>query len=86
MIKTEKGNITVNGSVLELMADFSIITHSLYKNLAEEIDEEFARMKLEDSFERGFKSEEEVVEENKTMKDILHLIKELVKEVKEGEE
>ena len=86
MIKTEKGSITINGSVTELMADFSVITNSLYKNLTEVIDEEYAREKLEDSFERGFKDEEEVVKENKTMKDLLHLIKKLAEEVEEGEE
>lgn len=86
MIKTNKGEITIEGSLSELMADFSIITNSLYKNLAKEIDEEFAKMKLEDSFQRGFKSEEEVNEENKMMKDLLHLIKKLVKDVEKGEE
>ena len=43
MIKAEKDNVSMKGSIDELMAEFTLIIRSMYEALTEMTDEEYAK-------------------------------------------
>lgn len=61
MIKAEKGNVMVNGSVAELLTEYSTITKSIYEALKNRTDEDFAKEQLELAHKIGFMSEKEAI-------------------------
>ena len=64
MIKTEKGSFEIKGYLVELLADYSIVTRGLYEQISSDLGCERAKQLLEKSFEAGFLSREEVKEHN----------------------
>lgn len=68
MIKTENGHIEANGTLIELMADLSVIIRNLYKDIAEETDESFAKETINEAVKAGFLSDEEITVELKKRK------------------
>ena len=57
MIKTRIGRTELNGTVEEIMADYSVITKSIYTDLLIgdlDLDEDKAKDKLKHAFDRSF--------------------------------
>ena len=85
MIKTKKGKIKVEGNFTEICADLSIIAHALYFDTFKDMEKEEAKEHIMHAVERGFKTQEELEEQN--IKMISNLISELGKVLeKVGEE
>lgn len=64
MIKTNKGKTELNGTVAEIMADYSVITKSIYTNLLIgdlDLDEDKAKDKLKHVFDRSFEDSEKAL-------------------------
>lgn len=51
MIKTEKGIIGYGGTGAELMADYAVITATMFNIIAEKTDKVFAKKMLREEFE-----------------------------------
>lgn len=64
MIKTNKGRTELNGTVEEIMADYSVITKSIYTDLLIGdlyLDEDKAKDKLKHAFDRAFEDPEKTL-------------------------
>ena len=64
MIKTRIGITELNGTVAEIMADYSVITKSIYTDLLIgdlDLDEDKAKDKLKHVFDRSFEDSEKTL-------------------------
>lgn len=64
MIKTRIGRTELNGTVAEIMADYSAITKSIYTDLLIgylDLDEDKAKDKLKHAFDRSFEDSEKTL-------------------------
>lgn len=64
MIKTSIGETKLKGTVEEIMADYSVITESIYTNLLIGdlgLDEDKAKDKLKHAFDRSFEDPEKIL-------------------------
>ena len=64
MIKTRIGRTELNGTVEEIMADYSVITKSIYTDLLIGdlgLDEDKAKDKLKHVFDRSFEDSEKIL-------------------------
>lgn len=64
MIKTNIGKTELNGTVEEIMADYSVITETIYTNLLIGdlgLDEDKAKDKLKHAFDRSFEDSEKTL-------------------------
>lgn len=93
MIRTNKGELEVNGTLSELKADISVIIHGIYHTvLLKEMPEDKAKEFVFEAVERAFKSDEELEEEAKDASTgietyLAGLLEELAKKLKgQGEE
>lgn len=87
MIKTSMGNTKIEGSLPVIMADFSVITKSMFEMLTDTADytEDTAKAELEQAFYRAFEVDEadDVPEKNP----LEEIIKEfLIRALKESED
>lgn len=64
MIKTKKGNVTLNGTGAELLTDFTMIAKSLVKEMGKEgLTEEQAKEELKKCVDRALMTDKELVKE-----------------------
>ena len=76
MIFTNKGNIAIDGSVEEIMADFSWICTKLKES------NEIGKEKLDYAYNLGLKSDEELDKENqKISEEVNKLFEDLIKDL-----
>ena len=83
MIRTDKGYMEIKGTMLDLLTDFSLITHRLKNTFLKDIEEEEVDDILRHAFEQGLMTEEEVrkgIDENLEKADVSTLVK-ILKEV-----
>lgn len=62
MIKAEKENITFNGDLSTLMAEYMLVTRSMWELLKEDFPEEYARKMVRDFVEGSIVSDEQINE------------------------
>lgn len=60
MIKCENGTTEINGSVTELMVDYTLITRMLIESFAKKYGEDEAKKRIETAYGLGFMSEAEL--------------------------
>lgn len=88
MIKTSMGNTKIEGSLPVIMADFSVITQSMFEMLTDTADytEDAAKAELEQAFYRAFEVDEEDddVPEKNTLEEIIKEL--LIRALKESED
>lgn len=65
MIKTDKGNVQLEGGIHELMADLSMAVRTMRKAFSERIPVDEAEKLIRKAFENGFLSDDEVREMGK---------------------
>ena len=63
MISTKNGRVQIKGSLYKVLAEYALITRSVYEAFKEHIDEECVKELMEKSFALGFKKDKEVVKE-----------------------
>ena len=63
MIKTDKGETEIMGKSLDILADLSIIVHSLKDAFSKDLKEDCVDDVLRHAFEQGLKTKEEVAKE-----------------------
>ena len=79
MIKTNKGLIECDGTGAELMADYAVITGTMFNLIAERTGKAFAKKKLKEEFEKAL--EEAYEDFDKTEEDLKHDIHYILKEL-----
>ena len=83
MISCDKGEITLDGNALEILADISIIIKCVVYNFSEKIPKEVATDIVRFSVNAGFditgKSEDEILEE-KRMENVASILKNMMEE------
>ena len=79
MIKSNFGEVTIEGSVVMALADFTVIIESLYKALKDVKGDEWAREQIADAGRRAFEHIDypESVSE-KSISDLAKLVSELL--------
>ena len=76
MIFTNKGNINIDGSVEEILADFSVICKNLKKS------DKVGKEKLDYAYNLGLKSDEELdKEKQKISEEVNKLFEDLIKDL-----
>lgn len=60
MIKCENGTTEINGSVTELMVDYTLITRMLIESFTKKYGEDEAKKRIERAYGLGFMSEAEL--------------------------
>ena len=85
MIKTKKGDTTIKGTDIEVMADVSIIIRHVYKALSKNYGEVIAKARLEAAFERAFLSKEEIHKEAEACKEFINKFDEILEMIKGSE-
>lgn len=63
MISTKNRVVQIKGSLDKVLAEYALITRSVYEALKGHIDESCAKELMEKSFALGFKTDKEVVKE-----------------------
>lgn len=64
MVKSDKGVVSFNGEVAELLADILVLLHGVRTTMAEDIGEDEAKQLIIDTVNDSLKSEEQLIEEN----------------------
>ena len=77
MIKTERGVLTAKGSIVELMADLSVIIYGLNKDITAKTDEKYAKMLLDKTYKEAFA--EPQTEKKAETKELQELLNQLAK-------
>lgn len=71
MIKTKAGNVTIDGTLGELLGDFVVVTAALHEAFWERHGESKSKTILEDAFKSAFKTDDELKEDiHKLIEDI----------------
>lgn len=70
MIKTEKGIFVCDGTGAELMADYAVITRTMFNLIAEKTGKVFAKKRLREEFENVL--EEAYEDFDKTEEELKH--------------
>ena len=84
MIKTSIGKTKLEGTVEEIMADYSVITKSIYKDLLIGnlgLDEDKAKDKLKHTFDRSFEDPEKILCDS-----LIGILENLIGLIEDGEE
>lgn len=79
MIKTNKGLTECDGTGAELMADYAVITVTMFNLIAEKTGKAFAKKKLKEEFEKVL--EEAYEDFDKTEEESKHDIHDILKEL-----
>lgn len=77
MIKSEHGVLTAKGSIVELLADLSVIIYGLNKDITAKTDEKYAKMLLDKVYKEAFT--EPKTEKKAGTKELQELLNQLVK-------
>lgn len=85
MIKTEKGYTEIRGKMVDLLTDFSVITHRLRETFLKDLEEEEVDELLTHAFEQGKMSADDVREqamkglEKADLETLVDILKEVLK-------
>ena len=71
MIECNKGKSSIEGTVGDLLSEYSIITKHIRESLTESISEDFAKRQLKRAFELGMMNEDEI---DNQVKEVKHAI------------
>lgn len=81
MIKTEHGVLTAKGSIVELLADLSVIIYGLNKDITAKTDEKYAKMLLDNVYKKAFVEPQTQKEaETKAVQDLLKQLAKILSE------
>lgn len=92
MIQSERGNVTISGTGYEVLADISIVVHSVYHTMlvGRGMPEERARELLIQAVESGIQAPKEISAENDDISqeetDVLSGLKELIQKIINGKD
>ena len=81
MIKSNMGEVEINGTTTIILADFSVLTKGMVESLTENYGKDEAKEMVEQSYKRGLMSEKEIRKESlDIISDILEILKNHIKE------
>lgn len=84
MITTKIGTTNLKGSMSEIMADYSSITHSIYGFLTKkiEMDEEQAKAELKEAFDRALEPEDAHADDDTLGNIVVDILETVLKDLK----
>lgn len=81
MIKSNMGEVEINGTTTIILAEFSALTKGMVESLTENYGKDEAKEMVEESYKRGLMSEKEIRKESvDILSDILEALKNHIKE------
>lgn len=81
MIKSNMGEVEINGTTTIILAEFSALTKGMVESLTENYGKDEAKEMVEESYKRGLMSEKEIRKESlDILSDILENLKNHIKE------
>lgn len=81
MIKSNMGEVEINGTTTIILAEFSALTKGMVESLTENYGKDEAKEMVEESYKRGLMSEKELRKESlDILSDILESLKNHIKE------
>ena len=81
MIKSNMGEVEINGTTTIILAEFSALTKGMVESLTENYGKDEAKEIVERSYKRGLMSEKEIRKESlDIISDILEILKNHIKE------
>ncbi len=81
MIKSNMGEVEINGTTTIILAEFSALTKGMVESLTENYGKDDAKEMVEESYKRGLMSEKEIRKESvDILSDILETLKNHIKE------
>ena len=81
MIKSNMGEVEINGTTTIILAEFSSLTKGMVEGLTENYGKDEAKEMVEESYKRGLMSEKEIRKESlDILSDILEILKNHIKE------
>ena len=81
MIKSNMGEVEINGTTTIILAEFSALTKGMVESLTENYGKDEAKEMVEESYKRGLMSEKEIRKESlDILSDILEILKNHIKE------
>ena len=81
MIKSNMGEVEINGTTTIILAEFSALTKGMVESLTENYGKEEAKEMVEESYKRGLMSEKKIRKESvDILSDILEILKNHIKE------
>lgn len=81
MIKSNMGEVEINGTTTIILAEFSALTKGMVESLTENYGKDEAKERVEQSYKRGLMSEKEIRKESvDILSDILESLKNHIKE------
>lgn len=81
MIKSNMGEVEINGTTTIILAEFSALTKGMVESLTENYGKDEAKEMVEESYKRGLMSEKEIRKESvDILSDILESLKNHIKE------
>lgn len=81
MIKSNMGEVEINGTTTIILAEFSSLTKGMVESLTENYGKDEAKEMVEESYKRGLMSEKEIRKESvDILSDILETLKNHIKE------
>ena len=81
MIKSNMGEVEINGTTTIILAEFSALTKGMVESLTENYGKDEAKEMVEQSYKRGLMSEKEIRKESlDIISDILEILKNHIKE------
>lgn len=81
MIKSNMGEVEINGTTTIILAEFSSLTKGMVESLTENYGKDEAKEMVEQSYKRGLMSEKEIRKESvDILSDILETLKNHIKE------
>lgn len=81
MIKSNMGEVEINGTTTIILAEFSALTKGMVESLTENYRKDEAKEMVEESYKRGLMSEKELRKESvEILSDILESLKNHIKE------
>lgn len=81
MIKSNMGEVEINGTTTIILAEFSALTKGMVESLTENYGKDEAKEMVEESYKRGLMSEKEIRKESlDILSNILETLKNHIKE------
>lgn len=81
MIKSNMGEVEINGTTTIILAEFSSLTKGMVESLTENYGKDEAKEMMEESYKRGLMSEKEIRKESvEILSEILESLKNHIKE------
>ena len=81
MIKSNMGEVEINGTTTIILAEFSALTKGMVESLTENYGKDEAKEMVEQSYKRGLMSEKEIRKESlDILSEILEILKNHIKE------